>query len=188
MNAKQLVFIIAVSLSIPAFIASESQAQGYTQRDGAIQVGGGLGFAASIADDEAFAFGFDFNYYFTHNLSLAVRLGVAVDGDFALIPIMVDGLWHFDIPSLKKLVPFAGLGLGVSILDIDDFDTAAAFTIEVPIGAEYYITRQFALGTEMFFMFPVHNYDFGDGPFGGGIELEDHFHFQWHIITARYTF
>ena len=170
--------IVASVLAVSAPAAS-AEAQGYANRDGRFQIGGGLGGVFSVFGDEAFSLGFDARYYFTQNISISPRLAFGFDSAYTMFFFLVDAFYHLDIKSaneaLRKLVPFFGFGMGVDVIKPDRVDARAAFTIEFPFGVEYYLLDQFSLGTKMIFNIPVHQFG-------------DNFFFQWQVITARYLF
>lgn len=163
-------------------LSSEAAAQDFSYREGRFQLGGGLGFAASVFGDTGFHFGADMRYYITDNISIAPRMSFSFHNrfgfDWTVFSFMADALYHFDIkaasPALRKLVPFVGFGMGVDAI-FGDGDDEAAFALEIPVGAEYYILPKLSLGTQMNFNFPVHRFG-------------DNFFFQWQVATVRYIF
>lgn len=174
-------FALAGSLALLATFASHGRAHALDGAPGKgdIQAGAGLGFYTSIGSESAFGLSFNGNYYVLRQLRVGPRLSFGIDSNYTLYTLMVDAQYIFDLHTgnaqLNKLKPFAGGGLGVNILDVDRFDAEAAFTFEFGGGADYYITPQIAVGTQMHFMFPIDLFD-------------DAFIFQWQVVTGSYTF
>ena len=176
--AKTTSLAVSLGALLCLGLPSNAQAGDYRLRSGSFQVGGSLGFTASIADQTAFALGAEFAYYITDAISIRPRFSFNFDNDFFLFLAMADARYTFDIknPKVERLKPFVGLGVGAGVIDADGPDnTDAAFVFGLPTGVEYFITQGFSLGTEFDFLFPV---GFGD----------DHFFFQWQVVTARYLF
>lgn len=155
-------------------------------RKGKFQPSLGIGFAASIGNEEAFLLGLEFGYFVHQNVVIMPRIAFGLDDSYQLYLFMVDARYVFDIshPKLTHLKPFVGLGVGAAVLHFDVPDrvgtfsvdnTDAAFTFEIPVGFDYTLPKNFSVGTEMQFTIPISLYD-------------DNFLFQWQVVTARYLF
>ncbi len=117
---------------------------------------GQLDFADSLhyktASPVGFAFGYNLDDAITLEASMCnagteeTRFGTTVDGDANLYRL--EGLYHFnDVIPIKKLVPFAALGIGDMMLDSDRAGSGADddFVFDYGVGAKYFITQGIAL-------------------------------------------
>jgi outer membrane protein W len=80
--------------------------------------------------------------------------GDTVDGKLLMLPVMVSGLWRFHAPG-RRLIPYAGLGIGIIInqfknstdIKARNIDNEIADTVGIQLlgGVEYFILSQISI-------------------------------------------
>ena len=121
------VFLPVVFLIAPLL----APAEGYgSDRTGKLQAGLGIGAAFH---DPAFDMRLDTEYFITNNISAGFDFDIIFHDSPAFLADAV-GRYHFSIPRLSRLDPYAGAGLG----GITNTNGNGGFDIEVPnIGCRY---------------------------------------------------
>lgn len=141
----------------------------------------GIGF---VADPDAFLLGLGLDYGVAEFMSLGPLLQLGLSDDDTLVAPTLN--FHFGIPLsgvsnqyVRRLEPFVQAGLGMVYLEKErgnDEDDDAGFLMNGGVGAQYWLTDDMAVGTNMLF--------------NGMPEdvLDENFFFSWQLVTFRYRF
>jgi len=143
-------------------------------RKGKFQLGAGAGFGLSPG---GYTLGFEGEYYATNNISLGPKIGfISADGG-DLCFMSGEARYTMDIQGTqieRNFKPWVGAGAGViaAIPDFPGADTDWGANFQMGAGFNYYFSQQFALGSNMEFLFP-----FGIG--------NEHFVYRWQVIQIK---
>lgn len=151
-------------------------------RAGDVSIAASLGFTA---DPGSFLLGFEVPFNVTDDVSVGPLLQLGLDDDWTIVAPTANVRYAFDLsgasnPDVRRLRPFVQGGLGFAYLEkersgrSDRDDTG--FLFNMGGGVEYFITDNFALGSNvMFNILPDE-------------VVDEHFFFSWQVGTARFVF
>ncbi|MBI1909301.1 MAG: hypothetical protein HYS22_03945 [Deltaproteobacteria bacterium] len=149
---KKILFAVVAVLAVVSLASSGSAAgkakrsyqapQESSSRQGHFDVGGGFGL--TVRSPVQFDINTGVRYFLWEDISLGLDVDTLIRGTTAFA-VTAGGRYHFDIPPLPELVPYAGLGLG----GVFDVNGGKAMNISVPdLGFDYEILHNFFLGPE----------------------------------------
>jgi hypothetical protein len=172
-------FVSASIAALALFAAQGADAQFQASDARRSSVKGGLGFTA---DPDTFLLGFEFDRPLQQQISLVGRLELGLEDDLVLLSPTLGARYWFDLTrtnlgGLRPLRPYVNGGMGLSYFGLDENrDDKVGFLVALGFGAEWPLTRQIALGTDMRFnIIPVG----ADG---------ENFYFAWEVLGMRYRF
>jgi opacity protein-like surface antigen len=180
---KKILGALAASAVVLVCSASGAIAQAEDGSGGktGISMAGNFGFAAN-QDGGNVQLGFEAPFEVNENCQIGPWLTIGLADDWVLISATLNTRYLFDVfesGKLRRLRPFVQGGLGISHYDIevgpvDDDDTG--FLINMGLGAEYAVSEDVAIGSNMMFnTVPTFTPD-------------QAFYFSWQFVQVRYRF
>lgn len=182
--------IRSILLALVLLLSTSSMATAQEGSPGAERkwsVSTGLGFASSVGvgrlSQSGFNWQIDAQYRITDSIAAGLMMQVIpVTGAtvFAMVPEVIYYFGFLQNNSnefVSNLVPYAGVGLGLSHVGAD-FGPFSDNALIVPliVGVEYNINEHFAATSDMRFNI-----------IGGSI-VNEHFYYSWQIAGIRYRF
>lgn len=145
----------AVLISCPLFLAPASAQQ--ERRTGTVAAGASVGLQGDTADDTAFAAGLNLDYFLTDNISVGPLLQTGVTDDLWQIGVSAQLKYTLDLLSNPELKPQLQGGIGFIYADLDRGSSGdeddISFLIPIGFGAEYRLTEDISLESNLLFNF-----------------------------------
>ncbi|HEX9878925.1 MAG TPA: outer membrane beta-barrel protein [Candidatus Binatia bacterium] len=150
------VFLLLSAIHIPALVVAQERTSSEL-RTGKLNLSFGIGAQGATADGGAFALGFSGDYFLNHNFSLGPLLQIGISDDLFQIAPTAQAKYTFDVPELPELKPNVQGGIGLIYAELDrrgrpDEDDVS-FLIPIGFGADYRLTRDISLGSDLLFNF-----------------------------------